>query len=543
MAYLDWAFHLANAPGQRAKLAGEALNQWLRLLHVVARVATGDERPVIEPLPQDHRFLDPAWRKPPFNLIYQSFLLVEQWWRIATGGIWGVARSNENIVSFMTRQYLDVWSPSNFLVTNPRVLERTVATGGQNLLKGTSNFVEDTVRAISGSKPVGAEQFAVGKRVAVTPGKVVARNELMELIQYAPATEQVCPEPILIVPAWIMKYYILDLSPQNSLIRYLVEAGHTVFAISWRNPHAEHYDLGMADYRLDGPMAALDAISAICPGRKVHACGYCLGGTLMAIAAAAMARESDDRLATLTLLAAQVDFREAGELMLFINESQIAYLEDSMWARGYLDTRQMAGAFQLLRSNDLIWSRWVHEYLMGERSPMIDLMAWNADLTRMPFRMHSEYLRHLFLENALAGGQYLVDGRPIALADIRVPIFAVGTERDHVSPWRSVYKISMLTHTDVDFVLTSGGHNAGIISEPGHPRRSFQTARHRANDPYMPPERWRQTARVRKGSWWPVWQRWLADRSGRKTVPPPLGAPSRGYSPLADAPGNYVLEP
>ena len=284
--------------------------------------------------------------------------------------------------------------------------------GGMNLVRGAQNFVEDWERAVCGKKPVGTEAFQVGRDVAVTPGKVIYRNRLIELIQYAPATEKVRPEPILIVPAWIMKYYILDLSPQNSLVRYLIEQGFTVFMISWKNPEPEDRDLGMDDYRTLGVMAALDA----CRRSSRDAAGA--RSRLLPRRHAAcrsppprMARDGDERLKSITLLAAQTDFTEAGELMLFINESQVSFLEDMMWEQGFLDTKQMAGAFQLLRSNDLIWSRMVREYLMGERGPMTDLMAWNADATRMPYRMHSEYLRHLFLDNDLAEGRYQVDGK------------------------------------------------------------------------------------------------------------------------------------
>ena len=445
-------------------------------------------------------------------------------------------------MSFVARQMLDVVSPANFLLTNPEVLETTFQQGGMNLVRGAMNFWEDQRRVVEGKKPVGAEAFQVGRDVAVTPGKVVARNRLMELIQYAPATDRVYREPVLIVPAWIMKYYILDLSPANSLVKYLVDQGHTVFIVSWKNPTGEDRDLGMDDYRRLGVMAALDAVSAIVPGQPVHAVGYCLGGTLLAIAAAAMARDADKRLASLTLFAAQTDFTEAGELMLFIDEAQVSFLEDMMAEQGYLDTRQMAGAFQLLRSNDLIWSAMVQSYLKGERPPMFDLMAWNADATRMPYRMHSEYLRRLFLNNALATGHFEVDGRPVSLRDIRVPIFAVSTISDHVAPWRSVYKIQALTDADVTFVLSNGGHNAGIVNPPGRPNRKHQIATHVESENYVDPDAWQQSAVHHEGSWWPCWQDWLVKHSSADRVPPPaLGAPSKGYAPLCDAPGTYVL--
>jgi polyhydroxyalkanoate synthase len=339
-----------------------------------------------------------------------------------------------------------------------------------------------------------------------------------------------------------MKFYILDLSPHNSLVRYLVGRGHTVFMISWRNPGVEDRDLDMEDYRQLGVGQALEVVKRIVPNEKVDAVGYCLGGTLLAIEAAVLARAGEQVLNTVTLLAAQTDFSEAGELSLFIDDSELAFLEDVMWDQGFLDSKQMAGAFQLLHSNDLIWSRLMHNYLIGEREPFTDLMAWNADATRMPYQMHSQYLRRLFLRNDFAEGRYDVAGRPAMLSDIRAPMFVVGTEKDHVAPWQSVYKILLPTDTGVSFLLTSGGHNAGIVSEPGHPRRHYRVSHHQANDSYMDPDTWYRQMPSHEGSWWPEWQSWLARHSKGRSAPPPMGAPDKALQPLCDAPGTYVFQ-
>jgi polyhydroxyalkanoate synthase len=540
-AYLDWATHLAYAPGKRMQLVDKALRKTVRFVNYTCRCAMekGRTERCIEPLPQDKRFVGEEWQKWPYNFIYQAFLLNQQWWYNATTGIRGMSKRHEEMVQFAARQILDMVSPSNFPLTNPEILAQTMSKGGMNLVTGFQNLMEDWERAISGKKPVGTENYVVGRDVAVTPGKVIYRNHLFELIQYAPRTEKVRPEPVLIIPAWIMKYYILDLSPENSLVRYLTGQGFTVFMISWRNPGPEDRDLGMDDYRAQGVMAALDVVSTIFRRHRIHAVGYCLGGTLLSIAAAAMERDGDHRLKSVTLLAAQTDFSEAGELMLFINESQLAFLEDMMWEQGFLDSRQMAGAFQMLRSNDLIWSRMVRDYLMGERRPMNDLMAWNADTTRMPYRMHSEYLHQLFLDNDLAEGRFLVGGKPVALSDIRVPIFSVGTVRDHVSPWRSTYKIHLQTDTEVTYLLTTGGHNAGIVSEPGHKGRSFQVLTKKPDDRYLDPETFMAEAPRKEGSWWPEWVAWLDARSGEPVAPVAYG---NSYPSLGDAPGSYVLQ-
>ena len=543
LAWADWAMHLSLAPGKRMQLAQMAVEQAQRYAQFALRAHQSGAGNVIDPLPQDRRFADPAWKGWPFNMFAQGFLLTQEWWQAATSGIAGMTRHHDDVVSFEARQTLDRFAPSNFISTNPVVRAEIAKTGGANLVKGTLNALDDWQRKKGGKLPAGADQFVVGKDVATTPGKVILQNSLIELLQYEPTTPKVFAEPVLITPAWIMKFYILDLAPKSSLIRYLVEQGHTVYAISWKNPEPKtdpkDADISFDDYRELGVMAALDAIGTIQPKTKVHLLGYCLGGTLAAIVAATMARDHDDRLASLTMLAAQVDFEDPGEISLFLDDSQIAFLEAGMRERGVLEGEQMAGAFQMLRSNDMIWSYRLHNYLLGNRMPMNDLMAWNADATRMPMRMHTEYLHKLFLENQLVEGSYEVDEAPIALTDIRTPVFAVGTVTDHVAPWRSVYKLHIYNHTDVTFVLISGGHNAGIVSEPGRKNRSFQMLERKHGERYIGPNAWLKKAPKLEGSWWPSWQQWLAAHSSEKQVKPPQMG-STAYPVIGDAPGTYV---
>jgi polyhydroxyalkanoate synthase len=541
-AWADWGVHLARAPGKRMALAVQASALATRYALWLARAALGaPSDPPARPAEGDRRFADDAWSAWPFNAFAQAHLLAERWWMETTRDVPGLTRRHAAQVGFMMRQLLDVAAPSNIPWLNPVIMARTAGDGGLNLLRGARHLAEDLERAVAGQPPRETEAFVVGRDIAATAGRVVFRNELMELIQYAPATGAVHAEPVLIVPAWIMKYYILDLSPGNSLVRWLVAQGRTVFMVSWKNPDARDRETSLDDYRRLGVMAALDAVSAILPGRRVHGCGYCVGGTILAIAAATMARDRDDRLASLTLLAAQTDFAEAGELMMFIDECQLAFLEDMMWDQGYLDTQQMSGAFRLLRSNELVWSRMIRDYVLGERDATTDLMAWNADQTRMPARMHREYLRGLFLENRLTAGRFAVLGRVIALRDIRAPIFAVGTVRDHIAPWRSVYKVALFADTDVTFALVAGGHNAGIVSEPGHPGRGFRLMTRRHGERYLDPDSWAALAPRQEGSWWPAWRDWLAAAGSPDLVPPPpMGAPELGLPPLEPAPGSYV---
>ena len=527
-AWQDWALHLAASPGRRWSLRQEAVAEAMKSLSAPATVETSS----------DPRFRDDGWRQWPFNAYAAGFQACERWWRSATTNVPGVQAKNQRIVAFAARQALDTISPSNFAATNPEVLSRIVATGGASLLQGASNFAEDVAVQL-GDDP--ETPFKVGRDVAVTPGQVVLRTALAEVIQYRPSTATVHPEPVVIIPAWINRYYILDLTPQESLVRSLVAEGFTVFIVSWKNPGAEDRERGFEDYRQLGALAAIDAATRITGSKTVHAVGYCLGGTLLTMTAAAMARDGDRRIGSLTLLASQADFTEAGELSLFITESQVALLEDLMWERGYLRPEQMSGAFQLLQSNDLIWSRVIHEYLMGERRTLQSLDAWSQDATRLPFRMESENLRKLYLDNDLAEGRFVAGGKPVALRDIAAPMFVLGTETDHIAPWRSVYKLLLLCEADITFVLTNHGHNVGVVSPPGSPGRRHRVRRQKARGAYLAPDAWLERAKPQDGSWQPAWFAWLADRSSPKAAPPPLGVP--GEACLGAAPGTFVLEP
>lgn len=537
LALSKLAMSVAGHPAQSARPILEyGIRNVQAAMHAALR-SVGVKRDGSDERAKDPRFSDPAWTSNAlFYLLREQHTLLERLLQELLEGAADLDDATRRKADFALRQMLDAAAPTNWLLTNPAALKKAFDTGGLSLVRGARNLARDVVSNKGMPRQVTPGQFRPGHELAATPGKVVFRNRLIELIQYAPTTAQVRPEPVLIVPAWIMKYYILDLSPANSLVKYLVERGHTVFMISWKNPGPADRNLSMDDYLELGVMQALAAIGRIVPSCKVHLAGYCLGGTLAAIATAVMARERDERLASLTLLAAQVDFAEAGELMLFIDDSQVSLLEDMMRAQGYLDTRQMAGAFQLLRSNDLVWSRRVREYLLGRRAPMNDLLAWNADATRMPYRMHAGYLRRLFLGNELSAGRYEARGRRVALTDINIPLFAVGTVRDHVAPWRSVYKAGLYTDSDITFVLTSGGHNAGIVSEPGSDGRTYQVDTRRHDEPYVDADAWAEQTPRRTGSWWPQWQRWLAGRSGAPASPPPI------ETALEPAPGRYVLE-
>ncbi len=548
LALADWAWHLGVSPGRQMDLAALAM----RHAQATWRVAIGepDDEPAGD-ADDDPRFRDPAWAMPPFNVLRAGFRQAEAFWRVAAH-VPGMTAHHVEMTRFFARQWLGMVAPANWLLTNPVVLRDAVESGGAHLLQGALYWWRDLGGVPDPVSPDGEGRYEVGRDVAITPGQVVLRNRLIELIRYAPTTSKVHPEPLLIVPSWIMKYYILDLSPHNSMVRYLVDQGHVVYMMSWHNPTAEDRDTSMDDYLQLGLYEALRAVGrwhhdAEGHPRPVHTMGYCLGGTLLAMAAAALGHHDGEAvtrprglppLASLTLLAAQTDFSEPGELGLFIDESQVGFLEEITHGQGYLTGKQMAGSFQFLHSRDLFWTRRMREYLMGVREPRSDLMAWNADRTRMPARMHHEYLTALFLHNALATSSYRIDGHAVSLNDIGQPIFLVGTERDHVSPWHSVYKLHHLCDAEITFVLTAGGHNAGIISEPGHPHRSYRIGTRPPHGRWIEPETWLETASRHEGSWWPAWHDWLAQRSG----PPQRARPLPADHGLGPAPGRYVFE-
>jgi polyhydroxyalkanoate synthase subunit PhaC len=540
-AWWDWYLNLSKGTDKQAAIVQSAAKAMADNFAYALQAASGKAPPAA---PGDKQFASEAWNIWPFNVYARSFRNWSSVMQEALSAVPGVAPRSEQLVQFMGKQTLDALNPANHLISNPELLEMTRAQSGHNLIRGFGNWLHDLDRTLRKQPLSGAEKFKVGEQLAVTPGKVVLRNELMELIQYRASTPTVHAEPILIAPAWIMKYYILDLSPANSMVRYLVEKGHTVFMISWKNPNAADRHLGMEDYVQRGFVAALDAVTSIVPNQKVHAVGYCIGGTLLSIAAARLAQNFDQRLASVTLLAAQTDFSEPGELSLFISPSQLSMLEAVMKKAGVLTSDKMAAAFALLRSNDLLWAPAINNYVKGKRDEINDLMAWNADGTRMPWRMHSDYLKFLYLQNDLAKGEYSLAGRKIDLAAIRVPMVVVGTETDHVAPWRSVYKTRGLTRSsDYTFLLTSGGHNAGIVSGPAHPKRRFRELTWTDDHSNLSAEQWLEKASLHQGSWWPWWEQWLSSHSTAHDSPLPIiGNAAAGFGVQGDAPGEYVLQ-
>ncbi len=522
------------------------LEHWARFLkvwsNVAERAADPETPPLVTPEPSDRRFRDAAWdTNPVFDLLKQQYLMATRWVEEELETLAGIEPQTAQQVAFYTRQFLLALAPSNFLLTNPEVLQATLESRGENLVRGLANLLADRERG-GGRLRVSTSDltaFTVGEDLAVTPGQVVYRNDLIELIQYAPLTEQTYQRPLLVVPPWINKFYILDLRPENSFVRWAVGQGYTVFMISWVNPDARHAGMTFEDYMLQGPLAALDAIERATGESEVSALGYCLGGTLMAATLAHMARNQDERITSCTLLAAQVDFSESGELAVFATEGQIAALERRMAANGGLmDADTMMATFNMLRANDLIWSYVVANYLLGRDLPPFDLLFWNADATRMPAPMESYYLRRMYLENALVQPDVLeLGGTPIDLSRIRVPVYAQAAREDHIAPYRSVFKTTQQFGGSVRFVLTGSGHIAGVVNPPAKMKYGHLVSAESKGFPSA--DAWVEQAEERPGSWWVDWDAWLAPQSGPLVAARVPG--EGGLEPLEGAPGSYVL--
>ena len=498
------------------------------------RIMGMETSPVIQADPKDKRFRDDAWQQNEiFDFIKQSYLLSARYVTKTVGDVEGLDPKTARKVDFYARQFVDAMSPSNFVLTNPEVLRKTAETGGENLLRGLNNLLTDLERGHGklSIKMTDRDAFKLGENIAVSPGKVVYQNELMQLIQYSPSTDAVLKRPLLILPPWINKFYILDLRPKNSFVRYAVSQGHTVFMVSWVNPDEQLADAGFEDYMKKGVFAALDAIERATGERDVNAIGYCLGGTLLGTTLAWMARKGDDRIKSATFFVTMLDFQEAGELGVFIDEEQLKALEEKMNARGYLYGAEMSTTFNMLRANDLIWSFVVNNYLLGNEPFPFDLLYWNSDATRMPARFHSFYLRHMYQENLLAQPDAIeLDGVKLDLGQIKVPAYFLSTREDHIAPWRSTYRGTQLLGGENRFVLAASGHIAGVVNPPEGGKYN-----HWVNNALPPdPQAWLEGATEMAGSWWPDWNRWVTAKAPAKVA---ARTPTDAGE---DAPGGYV---
>ncbi|GIX10624.1 alpha/beta hydrolase [Elioraea sp.] len=538
-AFLEMTARMMANPAKLVQAQMSFWQDYMLLWQNTARRLMGDTpEPVVEPPPGDRRFKHEDWHENEvFDFIKQSYLLSARYVQNIVKNVDGLDDKTAQKLDFYARQFVDALAPTNFLLTNPEVLRRTVETGGENLVRGLNNLLADLERGKGKLhiKMTDYEAFKVGENIATTPGAVVFQNDLMQLIQYAPSTETVLKRPLLITPPWINKYYILDLRPKNSFVRWAVAQGHTVFMISWVNPDERLAEKTFEDYMLEGPLAALDAIEQATGEREVNAIGYCLGGTLLACTLAHMAAKNDSRIKAATFFTTLVDFAEAGELTVFIDEEQLRALEESMQRKGYLDGSEMAATFNMLRANDLIWSFVVNNYLLGQEPFPFDLLYWNSDSTRMPAAMHSFYLRKMYQENKLVQpGGITLGGTPIDLGHITVPSYILATREDHIAPWKACYKATQIYGGRKRFVLAASGHIAGVVNPPDAGKYS-----HWVNTELPPdPEAWLAGATELAGSWWPDWQRWVASLSKAKV---PARQPGDGrLAVIEPAPGSYV---
>ena len=535
-AFLEMTTKLMTNPSRMVQAQLGFWQDYVTLWQNTTRRMMGIEsEPVIEADPKDKRFRDDSWQQSEvFDFIKQSYLLSARYVHDVVGHVDGLDAKTARKVDFYARQFVDAMSPSNFLLTNPEVLRKTRETGGENLLRGLNNLLGDLERGRGKLtiKMTDLDAFKVGENIGVSPGRVVFQNEIMQLIQYSPTTETVLKRPLLIIPPWINKFYILDLRPKNSFVRFAVSQGHTVFMVSWVNPDEHLADAGFEDYMKSGVFAALDAIEAATGERDVNAIGYCLGGTLLGTTLAWMARRNDQRIRTATFFVSLLDFEEAGELGVFIDEEQLKALEDRMQERGYLEGSDMASTFNMLRANDLIWSFVVNNYLLGNEPFPFDLLYWNSDATRMPARMHSFYLRNMYQQNLLSKPDAItLEGEPLDLGRIKVPAYFLSTREDHIAPWRSTYRGTQLLGGEKRFVLAASGHIAGVVNPPEGGKYN-----HWVNEELpAEPQAWLEGATELAGSWWNDWNRWVTAKAP-ETVP--ARQPAEG---IEAAPGSYVL--
>ena len=538
-AFLEMTAKLMSNPAQLMKAQLGYWQDYMTLWQNTTRRIMGVETtPVIESDPRDKRFTDAAWKQNEvFDFIKQSYLLSARYINDVVSRVDGLTPKTSQKIDFYSRQFVNALSPSNFVLTNPEVLRKTAESGGENLVRGLNNLLSDLEqgRGKLRIKMTDTDAFKVGENIAVSEGKVVFQNDLIQLIQYAPTTKTVFSRPLVIFPPWINKFYILDLRPKNSLVRYAVAQGHTVFMISWVNPDARLAEKDFDDYMVEGIFGALSAIEKATGQREVNAIGYCLGGTLLASSLAYMKRKGDDRIKTATFLVTLTEFTDAGELGVFIDEEQLSSLEERMQRRGYLEGGEMAASFNMLRANDLIWNFVVNNYLLGNEPFPFDLLYWNSDATRMPPRMHSFYLRNMYQNNLLAKpGGLSMKGVPIDLRDIEIPVYFLSCREDHIAPWKSTYRGAQLFGGKVRFVLAASGHIAGVVNPPEGGKYNHFINNELTEDP----DAWFEEATEVSGSWWPDWQRWVA---GSDKTQVPARIPGKGkLKALEAAPGSYV---
>lgn len=541
-AFFEMTRRMLTDPSKMWKAQMDWWQDYITLVNNTSRrwLVGQNSSPVIETPSGDRRFKDEAWQQNAiFDFIKQSYLLTARTIQSSIKEVEGLDEQTARKVDFYTRQFVDAMAPSNFVMTNPEVLRATIESGGDNLVKGLQNMLTDLERGKGQLRIRMADEkaFKVGESIAVTKGKVVFQNDLMQLIQYNPTTEKVAKTPLLVIPPWINKFYILDLREKNSYVKWLVDQGHTVFMISWVNPNKQHADKGFDAYLNEGPLAALDAIEKITGEKECNVVGYCLGGTLLASLLAYLKVQKDERIKAATFLVTLVDFAEAGELSVFIDEEQLASLEKRMNKRGYLEGFEMATTFNMLRANDLIWSFVINNYLLGKEPFPFDLLYWNADSTRMPAAMHSFYLRNMYQNNLLVQpGGLSLNGVKLDLRKIDTPAFFIGTKEDHICPWKSVYAATQIFKGPIEYVLSGSGHIAGVVNHPDANKYQYWT------NPKLPrnADDWFEGAKETPGSWWPHWQKWIGEFTGGKIDANKRIPGSGKLKAIEDAPGSYV---